>query len=285
MAAISIGVPVYNEADFLKGSLENLANQTFKDFEVLIFDNASDDATGEVAKAFAEKDFRFQYFRQPENLGPLKNFYDCLLAARSPYFLWRAADDRSDNTFLEVLHETLEAEPEKLMSVGTVISNDMDGSNKRITRVPDFSSNKSWIARRRALNASHASWIYGMFRRQPLTDRMKVVFQNYAYPWAFDHLVLFPFIIDGKVTGSNKTEFNQVIKRVHANRRAVRKSNKADTELMRGLRHKFLEQIRADVAEREPSELVRAVIDPMLWLYTGKRVYKYRKLARRKLFD
>src|ERR1700689_2258225 len=107
MAAITIGVPVFNEAARLAGCLERLQAQTFGDFEVLIFDNASTDATGEIAKAVCKSDRRFAYLRQPVNRGAIGNFNDVLRAAQSPYFLRRAADDSADADYVEVLHGLL----------------------------------------------------------------------------------------------------------------------------------------------------------------------------------
>ena len=74
MAQVTVGVPVYNGADFLDKSLACLRDQTYRDIEVLIFDNCSEDATGEIAQSFCAADPRFRYFRQPENKGCTPNF-------------------------------------------------------------------------------------------------------------------------------------------------------------------------------------------------------------------
>lgn len=64
MAAITIGVPVYNEEILLERALEALRTQPFADIEVLIYDNASTDKTPEIAQRFVAQDSRFHYFRQ-----------------------------------------------------------------------------------------------------------------------------------------------------------------------------------------------------------------------------
>jgi glycosyltransferase involved in cell wall biosynthesis len=285
MAAITIGLPVYNEGELLRGSLETLARQTFTDFEVLIYDNASSDTTGEVAQSFAAQDPRFRYFRQSENKGALPNFYDCLLAAKSEYFLWRAADDRSDDNYLDVLHRLLEADASKSLAVGNVLSGDLDGGRQKLTLPPNAQVAAKWSTRITNLRSSHASWIYGLFRRAPLTERMNTVMNVYGYPWGFDHLVLFSFVIDNAVAGSPETTFQQVIKRSRATRTATdKKRSKPDPALMAELRRKFFAQVREDVRSRERNAVMRARLDAAMWLYTGKRVYKYRKLLSRKLF-
>src|SRR3546814_6530691 len=52
MASVTIGVPVYNGAATLRECLECLRNQTFRDIEVLISDNASSDNIAAIAQEF-----------------------------------------------------------------------------------------------------------------------------------------------------------------------------------------------------------------------------------------
>lgn len=105
---ISVGVPVYNDALFLGRALEDLAAQTFKDFEVIISDNASTDSTPEICQAFTEKFAFFRYVRQDGNIGPQRNFQFVLEKARGRYFVWAASDDRRDPDFLRSLMSALQ---------------------------------------------------------------------------------------------------------------------------------------------------------------------------------
>ena len=50
MTAITIAVPVFNGEAMIRQSLDCLKYQTFKDFEVIVFDNASTDATRDIVK-------------------------------------------------------------------------------------------------------------------------------------------------------------------------------------------------------------------------------------------
>ena len=71
---MSIGMPVFNGAEMLEDVLNNFQNQTFSDYEIIISDNGSTDATEIIARKFASLDKRMRYFRQPNNLGAEKNF-------------------------------------------------------------------------------------------------------------------------------------------------------------------------------------------------------------------
>ena len=66
---LTIGLPVYNGQDFLPQALDALLGQSFRDFELIISDNASTDGTEEVCRRYAAQDDRIRYHRQPRNVG------------------------------------------------------------------------------------------------------------------------------------------------------------------------------------------------------------------------
>ncbi|MFZ1109704.1 MAG: glycosyltransferase family 2 protein [Rhodomicrobium sp.] len=202
---VTVGVPVYNGAQWLEASLACLRDQTFRDIEVLIYDNCSDDATPEIAKAFCAEDARFRYFRQPENKGPKRNFLDVLQAARSPYFMWRAADDTSDLNYIEVLLELLRAHPERDLAAPRTIGVMPDGSVKADNPVPSPIENGQAVGRWTQLSLLNAGWIYGMFRRQTMLRILAQVIEDYPYVSGWDVVALIPFSFDGKIIGSNNT--------------------------------------------------------------------------------
>ena len=55
---ISVILPVYNGEDHLIECIESILNQTFKEFEFIIVDDASTDSTVQILKDFAKKDNR-----------------------------------------------------------------------------------------------------------------------------------------------------------------------------------------------------------------------------------
>ena len=93
MPRVSIGMPVYNGANFLGQALESLLAQTYTDFELIISDNASSDATAEICRAFAGTDSRIRYTRTERTIGPAENHNRLVRMARGDYFRWAAHDD------------------------------------------------------------------------------------------------------------------------------------------------------------------------------------------------
>jgi glycosyltransferase involved in cell wall biosynthesis len=108
---VSIGIPVYNTARFLRASLDALLAQSFIDFELIISDNASTDETPEICGEYAAKDRRIKYLRNHSNLGAAYNYNRVFQAATAPYFKWAAADDLCAPDFIARCVEVLDRDP------------------------------------------------------------------------------------------------------------------------------------------------------------------------------
>ena len=109
---VSLGMPVYNGEAFLTEALDSLQAQTFTDFELVISDNASTDATEAICRDRAERDERIRYVRQERNLGAVPNFNRVFELSRAPLFKWHAHDDLCDPTYLARVMAVMDARPE-----------------------------------------------------------------------------------------------------------------------------------------------------------------------------
>ena len=108
---VGIGLPVYNGQRYVGEALESLLSQTFSDFEIVICDNASTDATQEICRAYAEKDSRIRYVRNERNIGVAKNFNATFSRSNAPYFKWAACDDLIAPDLLGRCVTVLDADP------------------------------------------------------------------------------------------------------------------------------------------------------------------------------
>jgi glycosyltransferase involved in cell wall biosynthesis len=90
---VSIGVPVFNGAEYLEDCLDSLLAQTYGDLEILISDNASNDRTPAICRAYGERDPRIRYYRQRENIGAAANYNFLVRQATGEFFKWAAHDD------------------------------------------------------------------------------------------------------------------------------------------------------------------------------------------------
>jgi glycosyltransferase involved in cell wall biosynthesis len=108
---LTVGMPVYNADRFLAKALDSFLGQTFKDFELLISDNASTDRTEEICREYAARDHRIRYFRNTQNMGAGWNFRRVHSLANGKYYKYAANDDFIEPTFLEECIAALEADP------------------------------------------------------------------------------------------------------------------------------------------------------------------------------
>lgn len=107
---VSVGLPVYNGEKYLRDALISLLNQTFSDFELIICDNASDDATHDICTYFESRfEGRMRYIRHQSNLGIMANFRHAFEAARGDYFMWAACDDLWDDSWIQNLVSLLDS--------------------------------------------------------------------------------------------------------------------------------------------------------------------------------
>ena len=83
---VSIGVPVFNGEKFIGKTLDSLINQTYKNIEIIISDNCSDDKTTNICKNYCKLDSRIKFFRHDEKIDVAKNFYFVLKKSKGNYF-------------------------------------------------------------------------------------------------------------------------------------------------------------------------------------------------------
>lgn len=113
---VSVGMPTYNGARYLRQAIDSVLAQDLRDLELLISDNGSDDATGAIATAAAAADPRVRYERVPVNRGAAWNYNRVLEMARAPYFKWAADDDVCAPAFLRRCVEELERSPSAVLA-------------------------------------------------------------------------------------------------------------------------------------------------------------------------
>lgn len=66
---ISVIIPVYNGEKYLKETLDSIVQQTFRDFELLLIDDASSDGSLQILHEYAKVDDRIRVFGNKQNMG------------------------------------------------------------------------------------------------------------------------------------------------------------------------------------------------------------------------
>jgi glycosyltransferase involved in cell wall biosynthesis len=105
---VSIGMPVYNAQRYLREAIDSLLAQSMRDFEIVLSDNASSDATPDICRDYAARDRRVKFHRNDANLGVVANFNRVFQLSTGHYFKWAAYDDLHAPTYLERCADVLD---------------------------------------------------------------------------------------------------------------------------------------------------------------------------------
>jgi len=117
--SVSVVIPACNAAIHLRETIESVLVQTFTDWELVIVDDGSTDATYRVASRFARRDSRIRVVRQPNaGLSAARNSGYAVTDAASRHVVFLDSDDVWTQDALEVLVAALDARPEAAAANG-----------------------------------------------------------------------------------------------------------------------------------------------------------------------
>lgn len=134
MALISVVMPVYNGQRFLRAAVDGILNQTFTDFQFVIIDDASTDATRAILDGYTDP--RIQRIHNQKNLGAYISRNKGLAFAKGKYIAFMDADDISLPHRLERQFHYLEQNPEIGILGSQCQMIDADGQNVGVYCVP-----------------------------------------------------------------------------------------------------------------------------------------------------
>lgn len=206
---VSIGMPVFNGASFLASALDSLLNQTHSDFELLVADNASTDATEDICCEYIKRfDGRMRYLRHASNLGSMANFRYVFEAAEGEYFMWAACDDLWDKLWIEHLVRLMDASDADMV-FGKVVVIDSEGNSMRHP-----ANNASFRYRGPALlrrlwfflqyeRLGKANTLYALFRRRVFPSLSCALGECESGAMRYDYSVIYSMLKRGRLEAEN----------------------------------------------------------------------------------
>jgi len=145
---VSVLVPAYNAQEFICETLDSLNNQVFKDFQILISIDKSDDNTRFIIEKWCKehRNIHTLIFYQTHRLGWVKNINFLLKKCETKYFMMLPHDDIIHETYLQKMYQYLETNPSTcvafsdIQGFGTqnplITQNSIDGN--RMERALEF---------------------------------------------------------------------------------------------------------------------------------------------------
>jgi glycosyltransferase involved in cell wall biosynthesis len=177
---VSIGLPVYNGEKLIRRAVDSILAQDYRNFELILSDDASNDNTPRICKEYADKDSRVVYYQSDCNRGSVWNHNRVFELARGKYFAWISQDDLRAPQFISKCVERLEAneravlchtytaafigDPENLLAI--ITHDTMDGISSPVRR---------YIT---AMKSLPASAIEAVFRTDIIKARL-YLFEDY----------------------------------------------------------------------------------------------------------
>jgi len=152
---VSICVPAYKGAAFLEECLSSALAQTYGDFELLVVDDDSPDATLEIAQQYASHDARVRVVRNPNNLGLVGNWNECVRLSRGEWIKFLFQDDLLEPQCLEQMLAVARSSGRRLVS------------ESEVTSSSPVSTRRSWLVSApsgRYRRSLPASWARGRSR-------------------------------------------------------------------------------------------------------------------------
>ena len=222
---VSIGMLVWNGEDFIRLALDSLLAQDFKNFEIILSDNASTDNTEKICEEYVKKDERIRYVRQNENIGANKNFNFVLDKAKGEYFMWASYDDLWEPSYISEMVKALDNN--KSVVIAFCFSDNID-KNGNLMRThycptgPGIFSQGTVFKRVLAFltKGMPLPFVYGLMRTQVIKKiggfsgfkKIKKDALNRGQ-YALDVLIEFRLIFEGDLYITNKVLFHHRLMR------------------------------------------------------------------------
>ena len=128
---LTIFLTTYNRKNYIRQALDSILSQTYKNFNLVILDNASNDGTSEIIASY--KDERITHIRRERNIGPINNAKTAFETASTKYFMITHDDDVMLPDMIEKQIRVMEENDDAILcDVGIVFINKRGESFKSI---------------------------------------------------------------------------------------------------------------------------------------------------------
>lgn len=278
---VSIGMPVYNGAKYIRQALDSLLAQTYGNCEVHISDNASTDDTEQICRSYLAREDRVRYHRNPRNIGGEKNWLRVLELASGEYFMWAAHDDYWSPNYAETLLECLRASPGAILAAGKTLYVDAEGQPWPLEAddAPARHVNVHLGTAKQLLQQHAHNWLCGVFRRYEL---LKIAPSFFAEdPWGADVVGLLRLCLSSEVVGSDAAIMYKRVTGV-SGPKTPRQRVKWQWWFARAL----LRVIRqSSLSPNDKRELFTTYIFYLKWLYFRRGIVPWARLWGKAAFD
>ncbi len=187
---ISIIIPVYNVETHLERCLESVINQTYKNLEIILVNDGSTDASGQICEEYSKKDNRIKLINQA-NQGPSIARNVGVEASTGEYIAFVDSDDWISEDYCELLYNKIIETGSDISAIKNLLVVDNNSVIKNVTPVKDTIENEYVIFENEEIVREILSqrlldnYIFGKLYKADLVKETKfkenVVFEDLMY--------------------------------------------------------------------------------------------------------
>ena len=172
---VSIGLPVFNGAEYLESSIDTLLSQSYQNIEVIVCDNASTDDTQSIVEQYCRKDDRVKYYRHEKNLGAALNYNSTFDKSGGKYFKWAAHDDIIHEHYIERCVSAMELDDSVVLVqplTGQIDEHGTASAHQYTSHASVIPADTSICAQYQILMQDRGAWvrIFGLIRASVLKN-------------------------------------------------------------------------------------------------------------------
>ena len=268
MNMLAVVIPYY-KITFFEETLKSLANQTNKQFEVYIGDDASDDDPTKLLQKFNNK-LEFAYHRFEKNLGNsslTKQWERCIdLTKEEDWLMLLCDDDYISPNFVEEFYRNLDKiEQLNINVVHFAVQRHFEDNSLSETFIHPAIENATDAFCRKYFGPSHGSLTEQIFRKKAY---LKHKFRDLPLAWGSDDLAWLDFSDFGLIYGINKAQAYFRISAENISRAGYEGTIKIDTKIQL-----FKMLVEKDLAKFTPGQRAD------LLAHYERLVYRYHKVS------
>lgn len=237
---VSICIPTYNGASYLKETLECAIHQTYKNIEIVITDDNSSDETVAICTSYAQKDNRIKFFQNKTNLGLKGNWCEVIdrTSEKSEWIKFLFQDDLMELTTVEkMITSALTNNVDFVLCDRTYIfeksvSKKIRKSYARIPKTEEIFHKSKVYSPAETAKLIHKFSLHNCLGEPPCIFFKKSTYSHSDYPSEFIQLIDYVFILE-KILVNDFYFFNEkLVKfRVHDSSQTSKNTNSKEFSL------------------------------------------------------
>lgn len=205
---ISVILPTYNHAPYLRQRIDSILNQTYQDFELIILDDCSPDNSRDVIEEYRNVSHISHIIYNKINSGStFKQWKRGIELAKGEYIWIAESDDYADPTFLEKIMDSISKYNSALcFSLTTIVDKENNTVMDQPPILPDYSMNINQFTENYLLYSNpicNASMV--VFKKDAIGENLWNRIVNFKY--CGDWLLWGSFCCEGNITVSEVKEY------------------------------------------------------------------------------